>query len=943
MEWTNEANGGRESGIVAEFRADSVAFRAPSGTVTFLFTDIEGSTKRWERDREAMSGALARHDVLVRAALEGRGGFVFKTVGDAFCVAFATAPQALAAALDVQRAIGEADWRAVDGLRVRIALHTGDAEVRDGDYFGPAVNRVARLLATAHGGQIIVSANTALLGGTGLPAQATLFDLGQHRLKDLAQPEHVYQLAAPDLPASFPALRSLNPVSSNLPLPVTALIGREDDVAAVCAALETARLVTILGAGGVGKTRTALAVGEARIAGGESSVRFVELAPLAHGSAVGAAIAQSLGLQESPGRAVFETLRDHLAPLSMLLVLDNGEHVIADVAALAGALLRYCPQLRILITSREPLRIAGEQTYRLPSLRLPTVAQSLSLAAAQVAEFAAVALFVERARARNPAFALDDANAPAIAEICRRLDGIPLAIELGAARLNVLSVEALLTNLDRRFALLTGGDRTALPRQQTMRALIDWSFDLLDEAEQRLFTRLSVFTGGFELAAATAIDPDAGDELTVLELLSSLVDKSLVVVDVTSGEPRYGLLESTRAYAREKLTGDEAAGVAHRHALVYTVLAERLREKEGIASEADLDRAEIELDNWRAALDWTLGGGGDVALGQRLAAAISGVWLGVSLVEGRRRLELALGLADAGTPARVKADLAYGLLRLSAGLGEWESVLSEARRLIGEFEGLGDALSVASSQDLAGKALLCLGRAAESEPLLRSALATARRFGNFRIAAQALDNLAYARSSAGNLEDARACIAEAREIWLSLGADGAAASSALVLAEAEFLAGNVEEALDLVAPALATLRERPVARQLTMALLNQAAYFIAVDRWSEAREAAREALGLAPETQRKVWPAWAIAHLAAVAALSGAGSRERMELAAQLLGFVDARIDEFGAQREYTEEQEYHRVCEALRKTFAPEELVELLRAGAALSPERANAYALSI
>jgi len=911
--------------------------------VTFLFTDIEGSTKRWERDREAMSEALARHDDLVRAALEARGGFVFKPVGDAFCVAFATAPQALAAALDVQRAIVAADWRAVEGLRVRIALHTADADARDGDYFGPAVNRVARLLATAHGGQIVVSANTALLGGAALPPQAILFDLGQHRLKDLAQPEHVYQLGAPDLQATFPALRSLSLASNNLPLQVTSLIGRDDDVAAIRAALETARLVTILGAGGVGKTRTALAVGEALVVDGEASVRFVELAPLKHGSAVGAAVAQSLGLRESPGKAVFETLRDYLAPLAMLLILDNGEHVIADVAALAGALLRYCPQVRILITSREPLRIAGEQTYRLPSLRLPTAAESLSLVAPQAAEFAAVALFVERARARNPAFALDDGNAPAIAEICRRLDGIPLAIELGAARLNVLSVEALLTNLDRRFALLTGGDRTALPRQQTMRALIDWSFDLLDEAEQRLFTRLSVFTGGFDLAAAAAIDPDAGDELSVLELLSSLTDKSLLVVEVTAGEPRYRLLESTRAYARDKLTGDEAARVAHRHALVYTVSAERLREREGAASEADLDRAEIEIENWRAAHEWTLAGGNDVALGQRLAAAIARVWLGVSLVEGRRWLELALGLVDAGTPLRLRAGLAYGRMRLTASLGEWESVLSDCFRLVGDFEELGDGVSLAHTRVLAGKSLLCLGRAAESEPLLRSALEGARRFGAPRIAAEALDNLAYARSLAGSLEDARTCIAQSREIWFSLGADRAAASAALVLAEAEFLAGNVQQALDLTASALTILRERGVERQLTMGLLNLAGYCIAVDRWSEAREAAREALGLAPETQRKVWPAWAIAHLAAVAALSAAGAREPMALAAQLLGFVNARIDEFGAPREYTEQQEYDRVCEALRKTFGPDEFAELLRAGAELSPERANAYALSI
>ncbi|HZT40750.1 MAG TPA: adenylate/guanylate cyclase domain-containing protein, partial [Chthonomonadaceae bacterium] len=575
----------------------------PSGTVTFLFTDIEGSTKLWEQHPEAMRSALARHDALLREAIEKHNGVVFKTVGDAFCAAFATAGEALAAALAAQQALQNEDWAETGALRVRMALHTGTAEEREGDYFGPPLNRVARLLAIGHGGQVLLSEVTQGLTSDALPSAASLQNLGEHRLRDLSRPETVFQLLHPDLPAKYPPLKSLDSpdLPNNLPLHITSFIGREQEMAEVKNLLAGTRLLTLVGLGGAGKTRLALAIGAEVLEEYPDGVWLVELAPLSEPGLVPPAVASTLNLQEEPGRALLQTLTTALKCRRMLLVLDNCEHLLSACATFADTLLRACPQVKILATSREVLGIAGETVYRVPPLALPDPDRLPSIEL--LMQFEAVRLFLDRATAVSTAFSITSENASAVARLCCQLDGLPLAIELAAARVRAMPVEQVASRLDDRFRLLTGGSRTALPRQQTLRALIDWSYDLLDESEKCLLRRLSVFTGGWTLEAAEAVCGADGED--VLDLLTSLVDKSLVVYEEQGDQGRYRMLETVRQYGRERLadTDPEAASVGQLHAEYYLSLAEQAAAQLlGPEQQRWLARLEREQDNLRAVL-----------------------------------------------------------------------------------------------------------------------------------------------------------------------------------------------------------------------------------------------------------------------------------------------------------------------------------------------------
>ena len=549
--------------------------RPPTGTVAFLFSDIEGSAIRWDTHRDEMLEAVRRHDALMRAAIERNGGYVFKTVGDAFCAAFATVPEAVTAALDAQRAIGAADWSAVGGLRVRMAIHAGVADERDRDYFGPAVNRIARLLAVGHGGQVLLSRAAKELSGELLPAQTELLDLGRHSLRDLSAPEHVFQLHASHLPQEFPLLRSLSVLPNNLPVHLTPLIGRNEEIAEIEALLERSRLVTLTGAGGIGKTRTALQVAADTLRGDGDGVWFVDLAPLDDPALVPSAIAQVFNVADEGGsRPLIERVAAALKAKTLLIVLDNCEHVVSAAADAADRLLHLCPDARILATSREPLGIAGEESYRMPTLSVPPEGERMT--AERVTQYAAAALFVARAHAAQRTFALTDENAAIVADVVRRLDGIALAIELAAPRVKVLSLNQLDQRLDERFKLLTGGSRTALPRQQTLRATIGWSYDLLTPAEQSMLRQLAIFRGRWSLEAAEAICIDERfPGWDVLDLLSALVDKSLVVVEIEGEEQRYRLLESTRQFAAERLDeAGEREDVAARHCRYFAKLAQ---------------------------------------------------------------------------------------------------------------------------------------------------------------------------------------------------------------------------------------------------------------------------------------------------------------------------------------------------------------------------------
>jgi predicted ATPase/class 3 adenylate cyclase len=513
---------------------------SPSGTVTLLFTDIEGSTRLWEADRNAMAEALVRHDRIVREHIEAAGGHVFKTVGDAFCAVFADPSAALASSVAVQRAMGMELWPAGATIRVRMALHSGGCVERDGDYFGPVVNRVARLLAVGHGGQVLVSGATYELLADRLDGGIWLRDLGEHHLKDLGRAERVFQVTGPGLAEGFGRLRSLDDpaLRHNLPLQATSFVGRAAELAELRSLVSGgSRLVTIVGPGGIGKSRLALQVAAEAVDGAGDGVWLVELAPVADPELVARTVAAVLQFREEPGRPMLDTLVDVVGDRYLLVVLDNAEHVLGAAAKLADALLRSCPLACLLVTSREPLGIGGEHVFRVPSLAVPPADLAVP---DRLAAFESVQLFVERASMQRQGFALDDFNAAAVAAVCVRLDGIPLALELAAARLGSLSVSEINSRLDQRLRLLTGGSRTALPRHQTLRALIDWSYELLNTDERVVLDRLSVFAGGWTLEAAEAVAAggDIGD-WQVLDRLAALVDKSLVQAEEIDGSTRY--------------------------------------------------------------------------------------------------------------------------------------------------------------------------------------------------------------------------------------------------------------------------------------------------------------------------------------------------------------------------------------------------------------------
>jgi predicted ATPase/class 3 adenylate cyclase len=562
-----------------------------------LLTDIEGSTRLWEEHPDAMRAALARHDLLLTEGIEQRGGVVVKSrgEGDSLFAVFTGAADAIAAACALQHALLTEPWPAQTPLRVRIAVHADVAEQRDGDYYGPAVNRCARLRKVAHGGQVLVSQATAQRVRDELPAEIVLRDLGAHRLKDLQQPEHIFQLLHPRLPAEFPPIRSLDALPNNLPRQLTSFIGRLQEMADVKRLLSTTCLLTLTGAGGSGKTRLALQVAADLVEEYADGVWLVELALVTDGALLPQRVASALGVREEPGRPLMATLLDYLHSRELLLILDNCEHLVEACAQLAEGLLRACPDLRVLASSREALGIAGEVAWRVPPLSLPpprsrVSGRRLPRAGADLvsdlAEYEAVRLFIERATAVMPSLTLTERTAPSVAQVCQRLDGIPLAIELAAARVKLLSVGQIAALLDDCFRLLTGGSRTALPRQQTLRAAIDWSYELLSDAERVLLRRLSVFAGGFTLGAAEAVcvdedgrppnaDRQHGGEVgrrppavggpDVLELLGQLVDKSLVVVEEPSAhKPAAETAESLRGIERAAPSSPAGVEVAMR-------------------------------------------------------------------------------------------------------------------------------------------------------------------------------------------------------------------------------------------------------------------------------------------------------------------------------------------------------------------------------------------
>ena len=647
----------------------------PTGTVTLLLADVEGSTRLWATQPDEMTAAVARLDQVLAQVVAAHGGVrpIEQGEGDSFVIAFACASDAVACALDLQRA-------PLSPIRLRVGLHTGEVRLRDPNdrtnYIGPTINRTARLRDLAHGGQTVLSGATELMVVDELPAGVTLTDLGTHPLRDLPRPERVVQLCHPDLRCEFPPLRTPKAaVSHNLPSQLTNFVGRQAEIASLRAGLASNRLVTLTGAGGAGKTRLAVEVATALSEQFSDGVCYVDLAPITHPVVVPVTTARALGLPDQPGRSTLDTLQQHLRDRHLLLVLDNCEHLLDASAAMVAALVGASPRLTVLATSREPLGVAGEAAWQVPSLSLSDEA---------------IELFTDRARLARSDFSIDDGNAGAVAEICRRLDGMPLAIELAAARVRSLSLTEIVDSLHDRFRLLTGGSRIAVRRQQTLRASVDWSHTLLTETERVLFRRLAVFLGGFDLDAAQAVTgADGVERYQVLDQLTLLVDKSLVVAENTGGATRYRLLETVRQYALEKLgESGEADAVRYRHCDYYTAMAALL----DVPARADygqrLNQLELEMDNLRYALGWTLETS-DAERALSLASSLQPLWLTRGrMLEGRAWFDTVLAEDDpdnlavpAAVRARVLADTAMLSLWFGGSMDRAERALAIARQL----------------------------------------------------------------------------------------------------------------------------------------------------------------------------------------------------------------------------------------------------------------------
>lgn len=741
-------------------RVKEPGFSLPAGTVTFLLADVEGSVRRWEADQAAMAGDLALLEEVLAGSIGGHGGVrpVEQGEGDSAVGAFARASDAFACALGIQRRLASE----LPGIRLRVALHTGEAQRRDGGrYFGRAINRCARLRDLAHGGQTLLSRATHDLVLDRLPEGAWLEDLGIHRLRDLARPEQVFQLRHPDLPGEFPPLRSLDALPHNLPVQLTTFIGRESEIAEIGRFLSESRMVTLTGSGGCGKTRLALQAAAYALDGFPDGVWWVDLAPVSDPALVPSAVGAALSVREVPLQPLVESISGDLRTKRALLILDNCEHLVEGCAAFAGTILRSCPGVSVLATSRHTIDVEGEVAFRVPSLRLPEEGEPEEIEA--LTQYEAVQLFIDRALRARPNFRVTNDNAPAVAHICHRLDGIPLAIELAAARVRVLSPERIASELTDVFHVLAAGARTAVPRHQTLRASVEWSHGLLTGEERGLLRRLSVFAGGFTLDAAEAVGAGEGLERSaVLDVLSSLVDKSLVQVEEGAPEVRYRLLETIRQHGTEKLSeAGEGEAVRTRHLDFFVALAEEAAlELEGAGMIEWVRMLRAEHDNTRAALDWGLASRQpDKAL--RLAGALRLFWMVTGRWrEARARYEALLS-EEIGDPAV----LARGLLGASTNcfqLFDWPAAYGFAEKALSIAREIDDRQVVARAQSLIGTARMWSGDFEAGRPLCEEAIDLGREVGDRYTVAMAHFGLANgAWVDQGDLVRARAAFEQA--------------------------------------------------------------------------------------------------------------------------------------------------------------------------------------
>jgi predicted ATPase/class 3 adenylate cyclase len=884
----------------------------PSGTVTFLFTDIEGSTQLLQRLGDAYARVLGEHQALLRAAFAAHGGVEVDTQGDAFFVAFPTAPAAVAAAAEATRALSEHAWPAGATLRVRMGLHTGAPQLVGDHYVGLDVHRAARIAAAGHGGQILMSDATRALVEQNLPNAASLRDLGPHQLKDLRHAERIHQLVLRDTPADFPALNTLDRHANNLPVQSMQLLGRKEELATICGLVgrDDARLVTLTGTGGVGKTRLALQVAAEVVEQFADGVWFIRLSRLNDPDLVIATIAQTLGIKDSGGQSVSDTLCEYLRARALLLVLDNFEQLVEASSAVAE-LLSECPGLMVLVTSRLPLHVRGEKVVPLAPLALaPTGEDRERLPPDQLAQYPAVALFLQRAQDAGAHFVMTAENAPVVAEICARLDGVPLAIELAATRVRVLPPEALLTRLTHQLSILTGGARDLEERQRTMRATIAWSEGLLRSEERELFHRLAIFNGGATLEAVEAVclQPPNPDDVEPLELdaldgLGVLVDQSLVQQREEGGEPRFGMLGVIREYALERLeTGGEADALRRAHATFFTALVERAApELEGPRAGEWYDRLQQEHDNMRIALAWARERG-EAEIGLRLAAAAVNYWFVRGYVsEGRDWLKTQLEAVSSGQVTRPPSIAVYARALSAAGsLAVWLLDVEQATTWLNEA--------------------ITLARTIDDPRLLANTL---NRLGNLAMAQGDLDT-AWAR-----FQESLEVASQANDEWASMRAQGNLAYSA-------YWRGDVAAAANFLREPLAYFRRLNSLENLGVSLSLSGSIMRRNGAITEALALLREALIVQRQVGNSQRMAEALYRLASAIGASGDGVR-----AARLIGAASTLSNRVGVQQNMLWRLDMEQSVASARSALGEEAWLEAEAAGRALSLEAAVAEAL--
>jgi predicted ATPase/class 3 adenylate cyclase len=822
----------------------------PTGTVTLLFSDIEGSTRLLQQLGDRYVEVLAEHRRLLRAAFARCNGREVDTEGDAFFIAFDKASQAVAAAAAAQSALAAHPWPDGAVLRVRMGIHTGEPIVVGQDYAGLDVHRAARICSAAHGGQVLLSQPTRELLGKDLPSGVGLRDLGEHRLKDLPGAQRLFQLVMPGLPSDFPALRTVGSRRMNLPAQLTSFVGRQREVAAIRALLGRpgVRLLTLSGPGGSGKSRLAVQVAAELAEAFPDGVCFVGLTPVSDPELVLPTIAQALGVRGAAGQALLHTLAEQVGDRRQLLVLDNFEQILA-AAPVVVDLLTACPQLAVLVTSRAALQVSGEHAYPVPPLSLPN--HTHAAVPDDVTSSEAVRLFLERAQALNPDFAVTDANAPVLAEICRRLDGLPLAIELAAARSRLLPPQALLARLESRLQLLKGGSRDLPARQQTLRATIDWSYALLEADEQAILARLAIFAGGCTLEAAEVVCDLDGD-LDVLAGLDALVNKNLLQPrDELEGERRVVLLETMREYALERLTErDETETIARRHADYFLGLAEQAEpELLGPRQGTWYERLEADLDNFRAALAWFLAHEQAEATA-RLAATLLPLWWSRGHAsEGLRWLDAALERRGSLTPpALAKTLFAKATLLLETGArhGQADRLLEESLAL---FQQLKDTTWTVRAISALGWAMKRAGQLDRGLALQEQAVALGRQQADRWSLALALNNLGFSLLQAGDYVRGRAMLEESRVLSEATGEPEGIAAALQGLAEVALVEGDHTGASSLLEQALTLARKIGHVSFIGRFLVDLGIIMLHQGDQRRAATLFEEALGFTPQVE----------------------------------------------------------------------------------------------